>query len=739
MTTPYKILQDNKQKVIEFSDDYIRTNTPPESLKFTHSDIVDKIKNNNFAEAIRMFDQIKDSKLGIVWSQSDDLGNGTKALVRDARNVTLDKEKLKEDAPEKYAMQILNQVRASIDLINIEKKYYPFEKTPIEKGLMDFAIKACDPNTIQTLPKTIKKHNYELIKLLENAGIKDVEKKLKFAKEVQNLKDEHFHIVTLTKAKDKDGKDYVVTEADIMLNGLTDTQKEQWKGIKDTKGTSYPTDVKGENMSWYNKMPDYKKILLRQVADYILTGNKVIPTQLISDVPGIKNAYQKVTAITVIKEEGNIEPSKIISENLHCGTPATKIKLGTKDEQLKIVKENIEQLQLFSNGKINLNILTSKTPFDIRGENFINNQLESAIRGNNDVSISALPINRWRLLPGSGKKYQAFKDSLKNISSALKQHDEYKTKYQDIAIFLKKGGSIFNSNEKNARKQLEKLDKKSLEYKFLEQAVTARSLMSGFDFLKRGNTNLKISAAMNNVYNYINLNSEIRDKLSPEKTQVTFCKSGKDRTGLVLINNTHEAVSNYLGIDPESEVAKNNLIVLGAGGHTGQIAGTQGGTPGCHTLKVNPEFGLPKEYDGVKWIINQDSAKYNKLKIEKPSFFSRISNFFSRINNFFTTKKLTRIEDKKFVNPAIQKDQDLWTTENTSLNPSKNQVNQNLFLTNSKLKHKLKQSGRRLLINIRQDGKEYTHNLKMYDNYIDSYIEVPNVKTNNGKNGIQVL
>ena len=56
--------------------------------------------------------------LGIVWHESQDLGNGTSSLVRDARKVTTDEALLKVDAPEKYAMQLLNQTRGASDLID---------------------------------------------------------------------------------------------------------------------------------------------------------------------------------------------------------------------------------------------------------------------------------------------------------------------------------------------------------------------------------------------------------------------------------------------------------------------------------------------------------------------------------------------------------------------------------------------------------------------------------------------
>ena len=69
-------------------------------------------------QELKKLDQIKDNRLGIVWHESQDLGNGTSSLVRDARKVTTDEALLKVDAPEKYAMQLLNQTRGASDLID---------------------------------------------------------------------------------------------------------------------------------------------------------------------------------------------------------------------------------------------------------------------------------------------------------------------------------------------------------------------------------------------------------------------------------------------------------------------------------------------------------------------------------------------------------------------------------------------------------------------------------------------
>ncbi|MEM6338916.1 MAG: hypothetical protein AAF673_03200, partial [Pseudomonadota bacterium] len=99
---------------------------------------------------------------------------------------------------------------------------------------------------------------------------------------------------------------------------------------------------------------------------------------------------------------------------------------------------------------------------------------------------------------------------------------------------------------------------------------------------------------------------------------VNFCKSGKDRTGYVQKKNTQRAVANHLGIDPKSKLGQKNFLNQVAGGHTQEMAGIQGGTTGCHSIKTNPEFALNPEDKIANKIVNQKSSHFNsKIKTVK--------------------------------------------------------------------------------------------------------------------------
>ena len=623
----FEVLEENRKAVLDFADGIPLGGKKDIDTQPKLKQAQESVEKGDLTAAIRMLDEIKDNKLGIVWHTSEDLGNGTKALVRDARFVTHKLEDLKKDAGEKYAMQILNEVRASIDLIDQDIKISKENKELAKQKLMHIANTSLE--NIETLPKQIKTFNTQIVHVLEQAGVEGIQKKLIFAKEIANFKDEHNHIVTLSGTEGKNNKQYTVTEAEIMLNGLTDTQKEQFKEI--AKTTKEMPQALRKDMAWYNNMPPYKQDLLRVVAGDIATGNKVIPTQLLSDIPGLKNAYQKVVAVKGESEGVKESKSTIVSQNLHCGVPGSKIKVADTTE---IIDEQVKQLKTFvpPGESVNLNILTSKTTLDVRGENFVQKQLGKAAKKVDQVKTSASPVNGWRRIGGGGTDHSEFKNTLKDIGADLSKKEGTK----NVGKFLKNGSSFletlgeklsfgaYKSTETKAKAEIENLRKGQPKLaQDLGKSMNARELVDSSVFFTAANTNLKLVAAMNIVENSVKLkNGALREVLEEStvdsvSNRVDFCKSGKDRTGYVGIKNTHEAVSNYLGVDPNSDIGLANMLRQAAAGHTQEMAGIQGGSVGCHSLKTNFEFRLSGNEEMLDGIINQKSSGFNShIKVD---------------------------------------------------------------------------------------------------------------------------
>lgn len=188
--TNYKILEENRSAVLGFADGIKDSGVTTgaevvvlsQGVKLKTREAQHLVANGNLTAAIQRLDEIKDNKIGIVWHESTDLGNGTKALVRDARNVSVDPEVLKQEAGEKYAMQLLNEVRGGLDLID-KSDLSQNAKDNAKEKLMYIAQNGM-ANIDKLNDKSIKVFNTQMVSALESAGMEDVPAKLNFAKEV---------------------------------------------------------------------------------------------------------------------------------------------------------------------------------------------------------------------------------------------------------------------------------------------------------------------------------------------------------------------------------------------------------------------------------------------------------------------------------------------------------------------------------------------------------------------------
>lgn len=622
-----ELLQDNTKQVLEFAKNVIKIpqqeakNKYPPDIKDRLQAIKAEFEKENYGQAISLLDELKDNRLNITWKTSENLGNGTACRVRDARNTTPDQ--LSLDAPEKYQMQLINQLRGAVDLINLSDQSTQ-EKTNSINQLKFVVSQALDDPKIGS--SNIRQYNTKMLSVLEDAKIENAVDRLKFATEMSNFKDPHYHIVTLSRVNDPNNHKHTAIEADVMLNGLTKTQAENYNKIAQYKPLQ---DSVITGVSWFDQMDDpIKKKLLSQQAAKIATGNKVIPAQFIGQLEGIRNGYMKVTAISY-GEEGQKKAPTILSENLHCGAPASKIKNVTPEEKAQIVTRNIEQLKSYvaPDKVLNLNSLNSSTPFDARGENFIINQVKAAsAKDANFVKVSVSPINKWRWL-GGGRNTEVFQYTLKTvgdsaiIKNALPNISKYLTsdrsprieKLLETVTF-----GAYKSLEEKARNELynirndnnHQLNNCAL---ILGVAIDAKKLTkSSVLFSSSENINLELSSKMNQIENAINLPKGVLNKIVLSSGQTTnYCKSGKDRTGLVMFNNTVDVINNHLGLLDNSQPARNNRDRIAQSGHAQEMAGIQGGTIGCHSLKTNPEFGLNKSDQHLNEILGQKSSHFN--------------------------------------------------------------------------------------------------------------------------------
>lgn len=628
----YKILQDNKQKLLSYTAQVIAGGVTSLAVK-TSKQIMQLLRERNYSEVIKALNQDKDYELGIIWYVNDDLGNGTGALIRDARQQTHDKVKLERDAPQKYMMQLVNKSRGAIDLINLAN-ITEFEKeAQIQKIhlVLDEALKYIENLSILN----IIEYNTQILEILINLQIKDAPEILQFAREISNFKDVHYHVVTLSRVN-KGKNNYDVVEAEVMLNGYTPEQIEQYNQIA-TYDASSNNNV---GVEWFDLTKStLQKQLIHQHLNYIQDGKKVTPTQLIYSFMNIRNAYMKVTAIQ------DLGVLKIIAENIHSGTPSTAMTFLPKDIQSAVTISNIKQLKTYINENcdINLSSLNSRTPYDIRGENFTIDQVRE-VRNMCifPFTLSVSPINKWRLI-GGGRDQRSFQNILNIVCQIIKAHDLYKAKTQNVVKYLQNTDcsivteimellsiGYYKSLRTKALEETEKLKTSKIKEqytlsKILKIAISAKEILNNVIPTYEN----KDLALVNKIYlleNSIKLSGGCLNNLLSQMTSirpianVTFCKSGKDRTGYMMFINTVSTINEYLDIDKDALQAKTNREIIAHSGHAQEMAGIQGGTIGCHSLKMMSEFHLDKLDQELRPVLAQASSRLNnKINVLKNS------------------------------------------------------------------------------------------------------------------------
>ena len=490
-------------------------------------------------EAVRDLDCLKDHKCGISWHES--VGpKGSRVLVRDASRQTADdKKQATVDHGEKYAMQLLNQTRGAFLLLDQDSSLDKDKKNQAKRQLMVLAEMALrDDSAINNFGKEIKNYNHALVAILQNTGMKQVEKKIAFAKEMGNFQDEHMHMVTKTSAQ-HDGKTYKVYEAAEKLDPLTEKQKLEYGAIaalntdqkaaigelqaanetyekaksgrirklfgttkKEKEALEELNSAKQKVLSanvplWFAELPEYKRDLIAANANKIASGQYVLPTQLLGDVTGLRNAYKKITAIG----EGTSTP-KVLGESIHSGAPASLH--PNKGLRQGITDDNVARLK------------------EIGGANIILNNLMSKVKGREDISLFPLlekykdqtvttPVNRWRMLAGRGGEDTAKLGAiLIKLGNAVRRDQSSEKDHKAIANFLmvKKPGFFatrsskaeYVAHRKGSEEALAKMQNDP-RYQAFRAAVDAKNVVDRNGIEKRDNRNIFLNAKMQVVVN----------------------------------------------------------------------------------------------------------------------------------------------------------------------------------------------------------------------------------------------
>ena len=619
MPAPFKILEANKKSALDYATEIANAHQDTPSLTDLQAKLEQQMSSAKsidfFAQAIETLSEIKDKKAGIHTYKSEDLGNGTKALVRDGR----DAKQPPIITPESYAIQFLNHTRAAISVAEEAGKRGKFsgDLETFKQQAMHDAMAMINhiknvpdaPATEQNAPQLlaleerVTSANTKLAVDLINHGIENADQRIKSAKDFAGLKDEHYHVVTLSRAKHKDGRSVTVMETEVMNLGLTEDQRKMFEKIKENKDLS-----KDQDMTWFTSQPTWKQDQIRATVDDVLSEKKVIPTQLRKELPLLRNSYTKVTSVIIGGQE-----RKDILETMHSGT--LSIDTGNDNRDAALTKGNIKQLKQFAGPgeeKIHLNPLTSPVNrFDLDHKE--NLHLTQATKEDPTVTKSTTPFNFLRMAPGGGgRDFSGFTQALSAIGEKLEDDN-----LKNIGAYLKSGK---DSDLKAATEQLSKLEDKELRQS-LTNAVEAKRKIESITYgSDPEHTHSQITTHMLLLVSDANREeSALQKKLGDDVVSKinTNCASGKDRTGVQEIDATRQAVNQALDLNEQDDQAKQNLRNMLSAGHTQHIAGTQGGTPGCFGVRPSTaKESKASVYSEVSNYFGQRTAKLNKFEVK---------------------------------------------------------------------------------------------------------------------------
>jgi hypothetical protein len=242
-------LQSNEKSAIEACNKYLETRKTQDNTI-----INSEFANSDLTKALEQLHNLKDARDGIFCSVQEIENNAdhkTKVKIRDARNV---KDPIELDAPEIFAIQIINHTRAAISIIeesNVE------DSSKIIQDLKEMALQRAkevvneSQSDFTTRKKQVEEFNTTLMQQLTDLDIENPEKQMKYAKEYVSFQDEHYHIATIYNVRDSSNKEHQVIELDVMVLGLTNEQKEIFSHINNT-------EIDQIRYPWFNSLNQWE-------------------------------------------------------------------------------------------------------------------------------------------------------------------------------------------------------------------------------------------------------------------------------------------------------------------------------------------------------------------------------------------------------------------------------------------------------------------------------------------------
>ncbi len=554
-------------------------------------------------DLILQLEELRDLELGISWAQFGPKADGSYDLIRDCINQETTPTNPEKAEQISYIIQSTNLLLGAKKALELEGK----NTDKINELLQEQLSKLDSKEKID-----IKAFNTKVINLLKDQGVSEAKAKLTTARNFVSMDNRQFHVSTLTKQKDAQGKEVLVVESDMMLLGLTDTQKAEYNKIKDWQ--------QGQrlNIGWFDQLSDFDKAFVKSYAAQIAQGNVMLPTQTREQLAGLRNDYEKSVFVCDMNGGGMEQ----VLEVLHTGTPSFH---GEDDKiNLQQTAQNLAQLDSFTPDGVEITDNALNSPNLADGIPNYSNEIDRYApdlimkaqkqRGSGTCAIT--PFNGMRRLASNDN--HGFDINLLKLGTTLKNQQGL----ENIANYL-----INGTNKDQALEQLDGLNGNLDLQNALKNAIKAKDMIiNPHSMFESENQNLDLVTTMTLAdFACNNANGAVK-KIFPEvnigKVNI-HCASGKDRTGISLTDATNKAVSEKLGLSEEQ--ARENLKTQIKGGHTQELTSLNGGTPGCHGVKSDSKTAL-SEKNPLGTLV-EEPAGFNKIKTKK-SIGDKVKNFF---------------------------------------------------------------------------------------------------------------
>jgi hypothetical protein len=383
-------LENNKRETQQVVKDYLTDSDLPQ-LESVQENATVKLKaaltaitriddasaRGCYSSVIALLKEASDNVCGISWHIGKEHADGTQDLIRDGRRA-IENEDVSHIS---FLMQNVNIARAAELLLDQAAEYGASED---ELKSLRKQIRADVQLAIQNYKKadvkTTKKFNTRIIHHLESLGVlNNVTKNLNIAKEIVGFDDHHYHITSLSQVVDRSGKSRLVVESNIMNLGFTESQKLQFKQIKEAK------DYGDIGLDWYNQLSREARRLVKDNIEKVMSGNYVIPTQLRDVLIGARNSYTKIVSVD----------DEVVLEMMHSGSPS----FHGKGDNLAVTVENMRQIKGFSKKEVSFGSLNSSN------SSWVGEEIDSGIVSQLESSAKTLgakytlsPLNPLRFL-----------------------------------------------------------------------------------------------------------------------------------------------------------------------------------------------------------------------------------------------------------------------------------------------------------------------------------------------------